>query len=338
MPPHVATPGASRSSLRTPCREVTYAPRVPAAFRPLPRPGVTVKRNGERQLGAESALRGAPGSRAGDRRLHASSVALAGALLLCAGSRRSPASPSTGWCWWSTARTRSTTASSPCSATPTSGCSRTPAWSRRSGGAQVAIVEFDTRSEIVVDWTDPQSAALAYRRKAPDGLRGQTGIGSALTTALALLAGKSGRLVIDVSGDGRENVDHALLARGARGGERAGDRDQRPRDHQPRGARDRPLLQRPAWSMASCCGSSERDDFLDALKRKLFYEIAGDPPAARRSRGSSAERARSMPKPWRHGERGIFAPDLATDALLVARTRRPSRRIGSRCPSGSTSR
>ena len=27
------------------------------------------------------------------------------------------------------------------------------------GDAQVAIVEFDTRAEIVVDWTDPQSAA-----------------------------------------------------------------------------------------------------------------------------------------------------------------------------------
>jgi len=70
------------------------------------------------------------------------------------------------------------------------------------GPAQVAIVEFDTRAEIVVDWTDAATAARAYGRKAPDGLRGQTGIGGALTTALALLAGKSGRLVIDVSGDG----------------------------------------------------------------------------------------------------------------------------------------
>ena len=64
----------------------------------------------------------------------------------------------------------------------------------------------------MVDWTDPAAAALAYRRKPPDGLRGQTGIGGALTTALALLAGKSGRLVIDVSGDGRDNVDPGLLA------------------------------------------------------------------------------------------------------------------------------
>ena len=50
-------------------------------------------------------------------------------------------------------------------------------------GAKVAIVEFDTRAQIVVDWTDPAAAAIAYRRKPPDGLRGQTGIGGALTTA-----------------------------------------------------------------------------------------------------------------------------------------------------------
>ena len=55
------------------------------------------------------------------------------------------------------------------------------------GNAQVAIVEFDTRAEIVVDWTDPASAASAYRDKGPDGLRGQTAIGSALATAMAMM-------------------------------------------------------------------------------------------------------------------------------------------------------
>ena len=89
-------------------------------------------------------------------------------------------------------------------------------------GAHVAIVEFDTRSEIVVDWTDPETAARLYRHKRPDGLRGQTGIGGALTTALALLVGKSGRLVVDISGDGKENVDTALLsAMRAAAGERS---------------------------------------------------------------------------------------------------------------------
>ena len=33
---------------------------------------------------------------------------------------------------------------------------------------QVAIVEFDTRPEIVVDWTDPASAARAYGQKPRD--------------------------------------------------------------------------------------------------------------------------------------------------------------------------
>ena len=155
-------------------------------------------------------------------------------------------------------------------------------------GAQVAIVEFDSRSEIVVDWTDPAAAALAYRRKSPDGLRGQTGIGSALTTALALLVGKSGRLVVDVSGDGRENVDHALLAQAraaatAQAIEINGLAIMTPRD-----ARDRPLLQRRAWSTASSSPVEQRDDFLAALKRKLFYEVAGEPPAARASPGERA--------------------------------------------------
>ena len=77
------------------------------------------------------------------------------------------------------------------------------------GGARVAIVEFDTRPEIVVDWTDAESGGARLSAKPPDSLRGQTGIGAALTTALALLAGKSGRLVIDISGDGKDNVDSA---------------------------------------------------------------------------------------------------------------------------------
>jgi Protein of unknown function (DUF1194) len=142
------------------------------------------------------------------------------------------------------------------------------------GGAQVAIVEFDTRSEIVVDWTDPQSAAHVYQRRGPDSLRGQTGIGSALTTALALLAGKSGRLVIDVSGDGRENVDSALLAR-ARAAASA-------QAIEINGLaiinNQTPELDR--YYSASVVNGfvvpvQQGDDFFNALKHKLFYEIAG---------------------------------------------------------------
>jgi hypothetical protein len=149
------------------------------------------------------------------------------------------------------------------------------------GPARVAIVEFDTRPEIVVDWTDPASAARAYRRKPPDGLRGQTGIGGALTTALALLVGKSGRLVIDVSGDGRDNVDHALLAEArATAISRAVEVNGLAIIN-----RDTPEIDR-YYSSDVVNGfvlSVERQgDFLDALKRKLFYEVASRPPAAPR--------------------------------------------------------
>jgi Protein of unknown function (DUF1194) len=144
-------------------------------------------------------------------------------------------------------------------------------------GAQVAIVEFDTRSEIVVDWTDPETAARLYRDKRPDGLRGQTGIGGALTTALALLAGKSGRLVIDVSGDGKENVDNALLpAMRAAASQHAveinGLAILTP---------DTPEIDR-YYSQQVVNGFvlpvDEAGDFQSALKRKLFYEVAGVKP------------------------------------------------------------
>jgi hypothetical protein len=146
-------------------------------------------------------------------------------------------------------------------------------------GAQVAIVEFDTRSEIVVDWTDPATAARLYRDKRPDGLRGQTGIGGALTTALALLAGKGGRLVIDVSGDGKENVDTALLS-----GMRAAASQ---RAIEVNGlaimSPDTPEIDR-YYSQQVVNGFvlpvEETGDFQSALKRKLFYEVAGADPEA----------------------------------------------------------
>jgi len=142
---------------------------------------------------------------------------------------------------------------------------------------QVAIVEFDTSPEIMVEWTDPQSAADAYRRRGPDRFRGLTGIGSALTTALALLVGKSGRLVIDVSGDGPENVDPRRLA-------------------EARAAASAQAIEINGLAIATAEAPEidhyyqasvvngfvlrieRREDFLDALKRKLFYEIAGTRP------------------------------------------------------------
>jgi len=141
------------------------------------------------------------------------------------------------------------------------------------GDAQVAIVEFDTRPEIVVDWTDPRSAARAYRAKPPDGLRGQTGIGGALSVALGLLADKSGRMVIDVSGDGKDNVDSLLLA-----GMRTAAAE---RAIEINGlailTEDTPEIDR-YYSRQVVNGFvvpvEEPGDFEGALKRKLFYEVA----------------------------------------------------------------
>jgi Protein of unknown function (DUF1194) len=144
--------------------------------------------------------------------------------------------------------------------------------------ARIAIVEFDTRPEIVVGWTDAAGAARAYRAKGPDGLRGQTGIGGALTTALALLTGKSGRLVIDVSGDGKENVDNGLLSdmRAAAGQQSIeinglailnGDTPEI----------DRYYTQEVVNGFV--VPVERADDFETALRRKLFYEVADTGPA-----------------------------------------------------------
>ena len=148
---------------------------------------------------------------------------------------------------------------------------------------QVAIVEFDTRPEIVVDWTDPASAARAYGQKPRAKYRGQTGIGHAITTGLGLLAGKSGRLIIDISGDGKDNVDSLLLADA--------------RAHATKLAIEINGLailneESPAldvyYSRAVVNGFvlpvDQREDFYTALRRKLFFEVAGidlEPPPAR---------------------------------------------------------
>jgi Protein of unknown function (DUF1194) len=141
------------------------------------------------------------------------------------------------------------------------------------GGARVAIVEFDTRPEIIVEWTDAASAAESYGKASPLALRGQTGIGNAITTALSLLVGKSGQMVIDISGDGRENVDSELLARARAAATEAA--------IQINGLailnEDVPNLD-AYYSRAVVTGFvlpvEGRDDFYRALKRKLFFEVA----------------------------------------------------------------
>jgi hypothetical protein len=79
-------------------------------------------------------------------------------------------------------------------------------------GAQVAIVEFAESPLVVVDWTlDARAAAETYARhrrlaEAP-GPASTTGIARALALAVAMLDGRAGRRVIDISGDGPDNVD-----------------------------------------------------------------------------------------------------------------------------------
>ena len=147
------------------------------------------------------------------------------------------------------------------------------------GETRVAIVEFDTHPQIVVDWTDPRSAAAAYERKGPDGLRGQTGIGSALTTALALLTGKTGRLIIDISGDGKENVDAALLSdMRAAAAERSVEINGLAILNQDTPEIDRYYSQQVVNGFV--LPVEDTADFENALRRKLFYEVAGTRPEA----------------------------------------------------------
>ena len=79
-------------------------------------------------------------------------------------------------------------------------------------GARIAIVEFAETPRLIVDWSsDPARAATAYaahsRRVAWPGPASTTGIARALGRALDMLADKPGRRVIDISGDGPDNVD-----------------------------------------------------------------------------------------------------------------------------------
>ena len=82
-------------------------------------------------------------------------------------------------------------------------------------GANITIVEFANLPELVVAWTDdPVAAATSYaghtRRIVGPGPGSTTGIARALRLALDLLEGKPGRRIIDISGDGPDNVDWFL--------------------------------------------------------------------------------------------------------------------------------
>lgn len=139
---------------------------------------------------------------------------------------------------------------------------------------RVAIVEFDSRTELVTGWTSAQGAALRYSRKSPDGLRGQTGIGHAVERALALLAGKRGRMVIDISGDGVENVDRRLLTKVRRkASEREIEINGLAIDNDPEIDISDYYLQNVATGFV--LPVERREDFYEALRNKLFLEVVG---------------------------------------------------------------
>ena len=142
---------------------------------------------------------------------------------------------------------------------------------------RVAIVEFDTRAEVVAGWSNALGAARSYSRMSPDGLRGQTAIGAALAQALALLVGKEGRRIIDVSGDGRENVDQRLLAKMRR---RAAERSIVINGLAIEGEKEGDLRTYYDRNVATgfVLPVQEREDFYQALRSKLFLEIAESSP------------------------------------------------------------
>ena len=77
--------------------------------------------------------------------------------------------------------------------------------------AGVAIIEFDSKAELVTPFTTAEDAATRYAAWTSTGLRGGTAIGTGLSMAMDLVAGKEGATVIDVSGDGRDNINPVLL-------------------------------------------------------------------------------------------------------------------------------
>ena len=139
---------------------------------------------------------------------------------------------------------------------------------------RVAIVEFDSRTELVTGWTSAEGAAQRYRRRSPDGLRGQTGIGHAVELALGLLAGKQGRKVIDISGDGMENVDRRLLTKvRQKAAEQAIEINGLAIDDDPEVDVSDYYLQHVATGFV--LPVERREDFYEALRNKLFLEMVG---------------------------------------------------------------
>lgn len=149
-----------------------------------------------------------------DRRRRAPSAALLAALFLLAAL--TPAAPAVAGQWLVLVVDRSNSIDNRELALQRGAYARVlrdPAMAERLKDTRVAIVEFDTYSEVVTGWTTPAAAADIYERWNPPGPRGATAISRGLEDALGLLEGKRGRRIVDISGDGRDNRDSLGLAR-----------------------------------------------------------------------------------------------------------------------------
>ena len=148
------------------------------------------------------------------------------------------------------------------------------------GPTQVAIIEFDSDTHLMVDWTDAATAARRYRRNATKGQRSQTGIGAALARAVQMLADKPGRLVVDISGDGEENVNKWQLKRARAAAAKLAVEVNGlaiPSERHP----ELPAYYSRYVTNGFVVEVQRGGDFYGALKRKLLFEVAGLMPIER---------------------------------------------------------
>lgn len=143
---------------------------------------------------------------------------------------------------------------------------------------QLAIIEFSSEPVVVVDWSDVWTAGHAYALAPKAGIcEESTGIGRALRLAIEMLQDREGARVIDVSGDGADNIEqhprgesvaeireHALSAEIQINGLSIDDKD------------GHPVAKYYSQYVVSgfLIGVRGLEDFRLALRHKLFAEIA----------------------------------------------------------------
>ncbi len=150
------------------------------------------------------------------------------------------------------------------------------------GPTQVAIIEFDSDTHLMVNWTDAATAARRYQRNATKGQRSQTGIGAALARAVRMLADKTGRLVVDISGDGEENVNEWQLKRARAAAAKLSVEVNGlaiPSERHP----ELPAYYSRYVANGFVVQVERGGDFYGALKRKLLFEVAGSMPIQRQN-------------------------------------------------------